>query len=60
MDKLKLLGLVFNSRRVLACVRHAFTLITKQPNLKLKFWPKQFLGFLALAFTLPNYSLLSQ
>ncbi len=53
MDKLKLLGLVFNSRRVLACVCHAFTLTTKQPNLKLKGQFKQPLDYLSLAFELP-------
>ncbi len=50
MDKLKLtgyknLGRVFKSR-------HAITL--KQTNLKLKTQPKQLLGYLPLAFTLPG------
>jgi hypothetical protein len=57
MDKLKLTGLnlgrVFNSRLGRACIGHAIVHITKQPNLKLKTWPKQLLGYLLLAFVLP-------
>jgi hypothetical protein len=60
MDKLKLtgqnLGRVFNSRLGRACMGHAIVRITKQPNLKLKTWPRQLLGSLLLAFALPGWS----
>ncbi len=36
-----------------ACLCHSITLKTKQPNLKLKNKPKQLLGYLSLAVTLP-------
>jgi hypothetical protein len=56
MDKLKLtgqnLGRVFNSRLVRACIGYGNVHITKQPNLKLKTWPKRLLGSLPLAFML--------
>ncbi len=39
------------------CISHAIALITKWPNLKLKTRPKQLLGYLLLAFTLPDQSL---
>ncbi len=55
MDKLELTGLnpgrVFNTRQGRACACHAVAVITKQPNLKLKTWPKHLLG---LAFILPD------
>jgi hypothetical protein len=58
MDKIKLtgqnLGRVFNSRLGCACIRNVIVHITKQPNLKLKTWPKQLLGSLPLAFVLPE------
>jgi hypothetical protein len=58
MDKLKLTGLnldrVFNSRLGRACIDQAIVHITKQPNLKLKTQPKQLLGYLPLAFALPD------
>jgi hypothetical protein len=58
MDKLKLtgqnLGQVFNSRLGRACICHAIACMTKRPNLKLKTQPKQLLGSLPLAFTLPT------
>jgi hypothetical protein len=58
MDKFKLtgqnLGRVFNSRLGRACMFRAIAYITKQPNLKLKTWPKQLLGSLLLAFELPG------
>ncbi len=61
MDKLKLtgrnLGRVFNSRLGHACKGHTIEHITKQPNLKLETRPKQLLGSLPLAFTLPGYVL---
>ncbi len=57
MDKLKLTGLnlgrVFHSRLGRACIGHEIVHLTKQPNLKLKTWPKQLLGSLPLAFMLP-------
>jgi hypothetical protein len=39
---------------VCACICRAITLITKQPNLKLKIWAIQLLGSLPPAFALPN------
>jgi hypothetical protein len=58
IDKLKLtgqnLGQVFNFRQGRTFVCYAITLITKQPTLKLKTWPKQLLGYLLLAFALPG------
>jgi hypothetical protein len=48
------LGQVFNSRLGRACTCHAIEHITKRPNLKLKTWPKQLLGSLPLAFSLPR------
>ncbi len=57
MDKIMLtgqnLGRVFNSRLGRACIHHAIVHITKQPNLKLKTWSKQLLGYIPLAFVLP-------
>jgi hypothetical protein len=35
---------------------HLFCYEAKQPNLKLKTWPEQLLGYLLLAFALPGYS----
>ncbi len=59
MDKLNLternLGRVFNSRLGHACISRAMAYITKQPNLKMKTWPKQLLGSLRLAFMLPIF-----
>ncbi len=56
MEDTKLIGLnlvlVFNSRHGQICICHAIALITKQPNLTLKTWPKQLLGSLPLAFML--------
>jgi hypothetical protein len=58
MDKLKItgqnLGQVFHCRIGFTCTGHAIIHITKQPNLKLKTWPKQLLGSLPLAFALPT------
>ena len=58
MDKLKLTGLnldrVFNSRLGRACTGHEIVHITKQLNLNLKTRPKQLLGYLPLAFALPD------
>jgi hypothetical protein len=58
MDKLKLtgrnLGQAFNSRLSRACIVHAIVHLRKQPNLKLKTWPKQLLGSLPLPFALPS------
>ncbi len=56
LNKLKLtgqnLGQVFNSRQGPACIRHPSTLLTKQPNFKLKTQSKQLLGSFLLAFAL--------
>jgi len=53
MYKLKLTGRqVFNSRLGQAGICRAIACITKWPNLKLKTWPKQLLGYLQLAFVL--------
>ncbi len=58
MDIFKLtgqnLGQVFNSRLGRACICRGIAYITKRPNLKLKTRPKQLLGSLPLAFTLPD------
>jgi hypothetical protein len=58
MDKLKLtgqnLGRVFNSRLGHACMFRVIAYITKQPNLKLKTWPKQLLVSLLLALEVPG------
>ncbi len=58
MDKLNIrgrnLGQVFNSKLGRAHRAQAILHITKQPNLKLKTWPKQLLGSLPLAFALPG------
>ncbi len=58
MGKIKLtgqnLGWVFNSRLGHACMFRVIAYITKQPNLKLKTWPKQLLGSLLLAFSSPG------
>jgi hypothetical protein len=57
MDKLQLtgqnLGQFFNSRSGCMCAMHLCSYEAKQPNLKLKTQPKQRLGSLPLAFTLP-------
>jgi hypothetical protein len=57
MDKLKItgrdLGRVFNSSLGHACICRAIVCITKQPNLKMKIWPKLLLGSFPLAFALP-------
>jgi hypothetical protein len=59
MDKLKktgqTLGRVFHSGPGHACIGNAIVETTKQPNLKLKTRPKQFLGSLPLAFVLPTF-----
>jgi hypothetical protein len=60
MDKIMLTGQnlvrVFNSRLGRACIRNVIVDITKQPNLKLKTWSKQLLGYLPLAFVLPKHT----
>jgi len=59
MDKLQLTGRnlvrVFNSRlcRMLV-IGHGIVHITKQPDLNLKTWPKQLLGYLPFAFAFPT------
>jgi hypothetical protein len=59
-DKLKLIGQNlargFNYRLGRSCISHAIVHISKQPNLKLKTWPKQLLGSLPLAFIVPDFS----
>ncbi len=56
MDKLKLrlqnLCQVFNFRLGHDCICQDSVCITKQPNLKLKLWPKLILGYLLFAFGL--------
>jgi hypothetical protein len=47
-------GRVFYSRRGRASIYHAVTVITKQPNLKLKAWPEQLLVY-EKQFKLSNY-----
>jgi hypothetical protein len=44
---------VFHSRLGRACIGHAIVNIAKQPNLKLKTWPKKLLGLVLLGFALP-------
>jgi hypothetical protein len=58
MDKLKLtgqnLGRVFNFRSGRLHAATFLALSVKLPNLRMKTWPKQLLGFLMLIITLPN------
>jgi hypothetical protein len=53
MDKLKLTGqtwVEFSSLDIdIFFLCHVITLLTKQPTLKLKTWPKQLLSFLPLS-----------
>ncbi len=60
MDNLQLtgwnMGRVFHSRSGCMCTKHLCCYEAKQPNLKLKTWPKQPLGSLALAFALPIWA----
>jgi hypothetical protein len=57
MDKLQLtgrnLGRVFNSRSGCLCAMQLCCFGTKLPNLMLKTWPKQLLGYLPLDIALP-------
>ncbi len=56
MGKLQLTGInltwVFNSRSGCMCAKDLCCYAAKRPNLKLKTWSKQLLGYLLLAFTL--------
>jgi hypothetical protein len=57
MDKLKVtgrnLGRVFNSSLRHASICRAIVCGTKQPNLKMKIWPKLLLGSFPLTFAFP-------
>jgi hypothetical protein len=61
IDKLKPtgqnLGRVFHCRLGHTFIGHEIVHITKQTNLKLNTWPKQFLGSIPLAFALPDKGL---
>ncbi len=61
MDKVQLtrqnLGQVFDSRSGCMSAMHLCCYEVKRPNLKLKTWPEQLLGFLSLAFALPALTL---
>ncbi len=60
MDKLNLtgrnLGRVFKFRRGYLHVIPLYYFETKLPNLKLKTWPKQLLGYLPVDIMLPGFS----
>jgi hypothetical protein len=64
MDKLQLtgqnLGGVFNSRSGCMCAMHLCFYEAKQPNLKLKTWPKQLLGSLPITFALSALKIMAR
>jgi hypothetical protein len=48
------LGRVFNTRSGCVCDMHLCCYEVKLPNLELKTWPKQLLGYLLLDFASPT------
>jgi hypothetical protein len=64
MDKLQLAGLqigrVFNFRSGHLHAAHLWCFQVKLPNLRLKTWPKQLLGYLLLDIALPEYTLVAE